>query len=161
MPLEDATLDNGCMQYIPMSNRGPVLQHQSYTNDARVHAIECCDEFSRSSRVICPIPWGSAIIHDGRTLHHSGPNLTEVDRYAYILAFELPPRPVKERRDFYWNRGKRTRNQIRRSSWRLKGRIAIEAIRKHRVGILSSPGRALFELQRGIRALLKFLNRSG
>lgn len=159
MPLDEATPENGCMQYIPRSNRGPVLRHQSYTNDARVHAIECCDEFDLSSRVVCPIPAGTAIIHDGRTLHYSGPNLSAVDRYAYILAFEVPPRRIKERRDFYWNKGRRTRNQIRRSSWRLKGGIAIEAIRKHRVGILSSPGRALFELQRGFRALLEFLKR--
>jgi hypothetical protein len=157
MPLGDATVENGCMHYIPKSNLGPVLPHRSYKNDPRIHAIECTGEFEPADACACPVPAGGTIVHDGRTLHYTGPNRTKTARCAYILAFEIPPRPLSQPRDFYWNREKQTPNQMRRSSWRRHGGIAIEAVRKYRLGMLHSPGRILFELRRAARAAWRFL----
>jgi hypothetical protein len=157
MPLNDVTIENGCMQYIPGSNAGPVLPHRSFNNDPIIHAIECIGNFSATEACACPLPAGGVVMHDGRTLHYTAPNRTERSRCAYILAFEIPPRLLRRSRDFYWNREKQTRNQIQRSNWRKHGGIAIEVIRKYRLGMLRSPARILFELQRGVRALLKLL----
>jgi len=154
LPLGAATLENGCMHYIPRSNQGAVLAHQSFKDDARIHAIECIGDFDAATACACPLAAGDAVIHHGRTLHYAGSNLTDKPRYAYILAFEAPPRRLEHKRDFAWNRLKQTRSRQQRSLWRKRGGIAIEAIRKYRHGMLSSPARFMFELRRGINALL-------
>jgi hypothetical protein len=153
MPLAEARADNGCMHFIPESNLGPVLQHHTYRDDPRIHAIECIGSFDPATAVVCPLPAGGATVHDGRTLHFAGPNVSNEPRFAYILAFEIPPVRLLEKRDFNWNRGKQTRNAIQRSFWRRRGGWAIEAVRKYRNG-LRSPARILFELKRSTRALL-------
>lgn len=98
-------------------------------------------------------------MHHGRTLHYAGSNLTDKPRYAYILAFEAPPRRLAQKRDFYWNRFKQTPNQKRRSIWRKRGGLATEAVRKYRLGMLNSPARFLFEFRRAISALLASFNK--
>ena len=158
MPLAAANLDNGCMHYIPRSHRGPVLPHRSFMDDPRVHAIECVGDFSIEQAQACPLPAGGAVVHDGRTLHYAGPNRTAVPRCAYILAFELPPKALAEPRDFHWNRLRQPPNQRRRSAWRRRGGILIEALRKLRLGMLNSPQRILFEARRGLRALGDFVS---
>lgn len=157
MPLGIATLDNGCMHYIPRSHLGPVLPHHSFKDDPKIHAIECTGGFSDADAEACPLPAGGVAIHDGRTLHYAGPNRTDLPRCAYILAFELPPKALRQPRDFYWNRMRQTANQLRRSSWRRRGGILVEAFRKYRLGMLGSPKRILFEAQRGLRALARYI----
>jgi hypothetical protein len=157
MPLDEATLENGCMHYIPGSHLGPVLSHRSFLDDPRIHAIECIGPFDAAAAQHCPLPPGGAVLHDGRTLHYAGPNRTDQARCAYILAFEVPPKPLVEARDFHWNRVKRTPNQMRRSRWRRRGGILIEALRKYRLGMLGSRARIAFELRRGLRALALLL----
>src|SRR5947207_2013920 len=40
IPLQDATVENGCMQFIPGSHRMEVQTHHSIGNDPRVHGLE-------------------------------------------------------------------------------------------------------------------------
>ena len=45
VPLQEATLDNGCMQFIPGSHKGEALPHHPIDHDPRVHGLEvdACD----------------------------------------------------------------------------------------------------------------------
>jgi hypothetical protein len=153
MPLQDATLENGCMMYVPGSHRLGVLPHRSPGDDPLVHAIECAAGFESSTAVSCPLPAGGATAHHGRTLHFAGPNRSSAPRYAFIMAFEIPPVPLQQRRDFYWNREKRAANMTRRRLWRRRGGIVIEALRKLRSGMWRQPARLKFEIRRAWRAL--------
>jgi hypothetical protein len=107
-----------------------VLPHCSFNNDPKVHAIECTGGFDAATAVACPVSAGGATIHHGRTLHYAGPNGSDAPRYAYILAFEVPPKPTASRRDFFWNREKQTANRARKSHWRRRGGVVIEVWRK-------------------------------
>ncbi len=154
MPLQEATLENGCMQYIPGTNKGEVLPHRSPKSDPKIHAVECAGGFDPAAAVPCPMGPGGATMHGGRTLHYAGPNNTGNPRRAYILAFEVPPKPSSQKRDFYWNQEKQTANLDRRRHWRKRGGIAIEFARKMRAGMWRHPDRIVFEARRAIRALL-------
>jgi ectoine hydroxylase-related dioxygenase (phytanoyl-CoA dioxygenase family) len=156
MPLQEATLENGCMQYIPGSNKGEILRHVSPGNDPTVHALETDPStFDASKAVPCPLAPGGCTIHSGRTLHYAGPNTTGMTRRAYILAFEIPPKPRETPRTFPWNDEKQTDDQARKKAWRKRGGVLVEAARKLRNGFFSDPKRLAFEVRRAARALFK------
>jgi len=117
MPLQDATLENGCMQFIPCDIQTmPILEHQSIGKDPRVHGLEVVDPVDTSKAIACPIPAGGVTIHGSRTLHYTGPNLTTEPRRAYILNLAWPskPRPVDQHRAiFHWNAAKHTAREAR------------------------------------------------
>jgi ectoine hydroxylase-related dioxygenase (phytanoyl-CoA dioxygenase family) len=106
IPLQDATLENGCMQFIPRSHLLDVLPHHSIDNDPRIHGLEVDGAIETEAAVACPTPAGGATIHLSRTLHYAGPNLSAQPRRAYIMAFQRPPRQRSVPRSFYWNEEK-------------------------------------------------------
>lgn len=116
VPLQDATIENGCMQFIPGSHQFEVQPHHSIGNDVRVHGLEI-DEVDASTAVACPIPAGGATFHLSRTLHYAGPNNTAEPRRAYIIMFGTPPRRRAQSRDFFWNTIKRTPREDRARQW--------------------------------------------
>jgi len=103
MPLQEATLENGCMQFIPGSHKLDVLPHHNIGHDPRIHGLEV-DSVDTSKAVACPIQAGGATIHHCRTLHYAGPNRSDIPRRAYILLFKLPPMKRAVTRDFYWRK---------------------------------------------------------
>ncbi len=108
IPLQPATLENGCMQFVPGTHLWEVQSHHCINNDPRIHGLEI-DELPDTKNVaICPLPAGGATFHLSRTMHYTAPNLSNTPRRAYILGFGRAPRPRKEPRDFYWNTQKRT-----------------------------------------------------
>jgi hypothetical protein len=107
MPLQEATLENGCMQFLPGSNRQDVVEHHSMGHDPRVEALEA-DEVDTAKAVVCPLAAGGATIHHCRTLHYTGPNLSDAPRRAYILQFSVPAQRRDVPRDYHWNRIKQT-----------------------------------------------------
>ena len=121
MPLQEATLENGCMQYLPGSHLGPILEHHSPNNDPRVSALECVGPFERERAVTCPIPAGGATIHHCRTLHCAGPNSSTIPRRAYILALRGPARPSADATPFPWIVEKRTAAGARQEAWDHRG----------------------------------------
>jgi ectoine hydroxylase-related dioxygenase (phytanoyl-CoA dioxygenase family) len=117
IPLQEATLDNGCMHFVPGSHRQEVLPHHPIGNDPRVIGLEVDDpEQVTASAVACPVPAGSATIHHGRTLHYTGPNRSDQPRRAYILMFETPRQPRTTPRDFPWLRMQQTKWQERQAA---------------------------------------------
>lgn len=115
MPLQEATLENGCMQFIPGSQLLDIMPHQSIGGDTRVHGLEICTphEVDLSRAVPCPIPAGGATIHPGRTLHYAGPNNSAGPRRALIFDFHLSPIPRHDNRRFLWNEIKKTEREQR------------------------------------------------
>ena len=116
VPLQEATLENGCMQFIPGSHKSEVLPHHSIGHDPRIHGLEV-DACDSSTAVACPLPAGGATIHHCRTLHYTGPNRSAGVRRAYVHTFAAPYAKRERPRDFYWQRQRRTaRDERRRKS---------------------------------------------
>jgi len=101
MPLQEATVDNGCLQFIPGSHRQEVLPHHPIGNDPRIHGLEV-DEVDESKAVACPIPSGGATFHKSKMLHYAGGNNTDEPRRAYMCVYCTPPTRRSDPRDFYW-----------------------------------------------------------
>jgi len=109
MPLQDVTVDNGCLLYIRGSNHGPLYPHRSPNNDPRVHGLETVESPDMTHCVPVPVRAGGAVIHHSRTLHSAGVNTSDQPRRAYILGYAVQARPHSRfSRDYSWNREKRT-----------------------------------------------------
>ena len=103
MPLDAATLDNGCMSFIPGSHRSEVRPHRHVGDDPRVHALFTTpDEADVARAVPVPVPAGGAVFHHSRTLHASGPNRTDSVRRAYANEWQLAPQTAEVTPDRPW-----------------------------------------------------------
>jgi len=111
VPLQDATIENGCMRFVPGSHRGPLFEHRSINDDPKVHGLEC-PEVNEATAVHAPVPMGGATIHHYRTLHAAGPNTSDGPRRAYALGFGVHGRR-KPQPEFAWNVNKQTARQSR------------------------------------------------
>lgn len=113
MPLQEATVANGCMQFIPGSHRLEVLPHHPINHDPRIHGLEVDRTIDASRAVACPIPAGGATFHLSRTLHFTGENRTDQPRRAYIMMFGTPPVPYNGERRFPWLEARQTARETR------------------------------------------------
>ncbi len=84
--LEDATLDNGCLEFIPGAHRGPLKARNRRTPDGK-SVTETLDAspWPEDERVPVPADKGALVIFSGRTPHLSGPNRSSRSRHAYTL----------------------------------------------------------------------------
>lgn len=109
MPLQEVTVANGCLHFVPGSHRLEVMPHHHINHDPRVHGLEIDDGYMDASKAVaCPLPAGGATFHRNRTLHYAGPNRTAIPRRAYILGFGLPSEKLDTPRDFSWQRETKT-----------------------------------------------------
>lgn len=118
VPLQEATLQNGCMQFMPGSHRYDIVPHRPIDNDARIVGLEVEPEGNAmedilASAVACELPPGGATIHHCKMLHYTGPNTSDGPRRAYILAFGAPPTPRSTPRRFRWLERQHTKWQER------------------------------------------------
>jgi ectoine hydroxylase-related dioxygenase (phytanoyl-CoA dioxygenase family) len=114
MPLQDVTVESGCMQYIRGSNLGPLYPHRSPHNDPRIHGLETTSVPDLTNCVAVPMRAGDAVIHLSRTLHSAGVNTTDQPRRAYVLGFSVRARPDRILvRDYPWNLEKHTAREQR------------------------------------------------
>jgi hypothetical protein len=114
MPLQDVTVENGCMRYIRGSNLGPLYPHRSPHNDPRIHGLETISPPGLANCVAVPVRAGDAVIHLSRTLHSAGVNTSDQPRRAYILGYSVKSR--RDRiltRDYPWNLEKQTAREQR------------------------------------------------
>ncbi len=148
IPLQDATLDNGCMHYAAGSHKVEVLTHGPVNDDPKVHALQCSAEVNSFALVPCPISAGDVAVHHGRTAHYAGPNSTNAPRYAYVLIFEAPPTPAERPRDYPWNLNRNTAAASRRRAWLLRGGFLLAFSRKI-LRALKNPKRYLNKLKSG------------
>lgn len=114
MPLQEATIENGCLWFMTGSHEWPVLEHRSIGGDPRIHGLELLDTAVLVDPVACPLPAGGITIHLNRTAHYAGPNKTDIPRRALILGAGLPIKPYPgPRRRFPWNEVKQTLREVR------------------------------------------------
>lgn len=112
MPLQPVDERNGCMEFIPGSQNGPITPHRHLHDDPRIHGLEAIG-VDASRAVACPLPAGGATFHSDRTLHHAGPNRSDEPRRAYALVFGVRGRQFTLREEFPWNRGRPTAREQR------------------------------------------------
>jgi len=84
--LEDATLENGCMQFIPGAHRMPLKKRNYRRPDGRL-VTETLDEtpWPEERRIAAEAPAGTLVIFDGRAPHLSAANRSDRSRHAYTL----------------------------------------------------------------------------
>ncbi len=84
--LTDATLENGCLCYIPGSH-----QTKRYDNAAIGKEIgslfDVYPQWRDVEPVHCPVRAGGAVVHNGLTAHGAGANMTPRRRFAMTVAY--------------------------------------------------------------------------
>lgn len=84
--LDDATLDNGCMCYVPGSHLHGVFPVDA-DPERPVHHIPHTGNTALRPAVACPVSAGSVIFHHGCTLHYSAENRSDTWRRALIFHY--------------------------------------------------------------------------
>jgi hypothetical protein len=88
LSLDEATLENGCMQYIPHSHQGPILDHSHVSKNPNIHGLVCeLPDGMLEKAAACPLKPGGVALHWHNTLHYAGPNRSQTRRRAYIVVF--------------------------------------------------------------------------
>ena len=84
--LEDATLENGCVHFIPGGHKGPLKKLQ-YRDSNGYLKFKTLDDtpWPENATVPAEVKAGSMVIFDGRSPHLSSANLSDKSRHAYTL----------------------------------------------------------------------------
>lgn len=84
--LENATIDNGCMYFIPGAHKAPLRQRNYRRGDGTL-VTETIDDTPWPEHLKLPAEarTGTLVIFNGRAPHMSGPNLSDQSRHAYTL----------------------------------------------------------------------------
>lgn len=84
--LDDATLENGCLYYVPGSHRA-----EKYDNVGIGRSIGALYDVYPEWRDVwarpCPVRAGGALFHNGLTFHGAGANMTPARRRAMTCAY--------------------------------------------------------------------------
>lgn len=84
--LRDATKVNGCMSFIPGSQKlGPKEPVRLESNAQQLHDI--APETRGIKPVTVELPAGSATFHHGLTFHYAGPNRSDETREAFVVIY--------------------------------------------------------------------------
>ena len=110
MPLDDADAASGCLAFLPGSHRGGVLEHHHIGGDDQIQGL-VAPGVDGAGAITCPVIAGSATVHDRRTLHASGPNVSDRARRACIAVAQTKPSPRAVPYSRPWlSHGQRERN---------------------------------------------------
>jgi phytanoyl-CoA hydroxylase len=84
--LEDATVENGCMYFIPGAHKQPLKKLNRRISDRQL-ATDILDDspWPEDRKVAVEAKAGTLVVFDGRSPHFSGPNRSEKSRHAYTL----------------------------------------------------------------------------
>ena len=77
MPLDDASVESGCLHFLPGSHRGPVLLAPPHRTTTRGCTGSRPTQPDTTGAVAVPIPAGAATFHHPRMIHYAGPNTTD------------------------------------------------------------------------------------
>ena len=84
--LDDATLGNGCLWYLPGTHR--TARFQTVALDRNLGDLfKAYPEWKQIEPVPVPCPAGSAVFHNGLTAHGAGANMTNKPRRAMTCAY--------------------------------------------------------------------------
>ena len=84
--LEDATIENGCMQFIPGGHKLPLKKRNYRVADGKL-VTETLDDtpWPEEKKIPCEAKAGTLVIFDGRAPHMSATNRSSRSRHAYTL----------------------------------------------------------------------------
>jgi hypothetical protein len=98
LAIDESTLDNGCMRFVPATNHEPTLRPHEPVFGGRGESHALGTELRPDDIVVpTPIRRGDCTVHNERVLHGSGGNHTSGFRRAYILAFRSTDTIATER----------------------------------------------------------------
>lgn len=100
--LDQATIDNGCMWYVPKSHLKPLRKHIQKVSNGPLHCKASENEANPT-----PLKSGDCVMHQGGTIHYSRGNTTWNSRRAYILNYRPKSMVVLERSQGFDHSGKR------------------------------------------------------
>lgn len=86
--IEDVTLENGCLWYIPGSHRTEKVSKRMVRRDGEKTSLELIGEqreFSAEEFVPVPVPAGGLVLIHGQVVHKSERNLSSKPRPAYTF----------------------------------------------------------------------------
>lgn len=100
LALDDSTLENGCMRFVPGSHLEPSLRPHAPLCGDRVDSHTLVTEVDPGRDRIQPVPIrrGDVTVHQERVVHGSGGNDSSGWRRAYIVAFRTAETVAEERR---------------------------------------------------------------
>lgn len=84
--LDDATLENGCLYYLPGSQKAEKYDNVEIGKDLGA-LFDVYPEWRSIDPVSCPVPAGGACFHNGLTAHGAGANMTHGRRRAMTCAY--------------------------------------------------------------------------
>lgn len=92
LALSEATLEAGCMQFVPGSHKGPMLEHRDTYDEDNVltrgqAAVIDADKLDAVSVQLKP---GQASFHHGKLLHASAPNRSPERRIGLAIQYIRP-----------------------------------------------------------------------
>lgn len=88
MPLDPATIENGCLHFIGGSHLGGIRQHRPHESDRTGMGLTT-DEVDPYIAVVCPLAAGGATVHHAHTLHYSRANKTDQQRRAFVITCKV------------------------------------------------------------------------
>ena len=84
--LEDATVDNGCMHFIPGAHQAPLRKRNFRGPDGRLtYDVMDARPFDIEAALPAEAPAGTLVVFDGRAPHYSAPNRSDKSRHAYTV----------------------------------------------------------------------------
>ena len=86
IPLDDATLDNGCLWYLPGTHQLATYDLVPITENMR-DVFRAYPEWMSLEARSAPVPAGGLVVHNSMIAHSAGPNMTREPRRAMTVAF--------------------------------------------------------------------------
>lgn len=84
--LDDATLGNGCMWYVPGTHKTARYENAGI-GENMADLFKVYPDWKSIDPVACPCPAGSAVFHNGLVAHGAGANMTNKPRRAMTCAY--------------------------------------------------------------------------
>lgn len=94
IPLVDATVENGCMEVIACSHKAPLIDHVTGLGPGRNFKGITDEELPDGEQVACPVPLGSVLLIQHKTIHRSVPNYSDHVRWSLDLRYSDPGMPT-------------------------------------------------------------------
>ncbi|MEM7537862.1 MAG: phytanoyl-CoA dioxygenase family protein [Chloroflexota bacterium] len=86
--LDDATLQNGCMYFLPGTHKSSRFDHSGTLNETRIDGLlDVYPEWSAIEPVAAEAKVGAGVFISGMVAHAAGPNMTRHPRRAMAMLF--------------------------------------------------------------------------
>ena len=97
IPLVDATVENGCMEVIAGSHKVPLINHVTGLGPGRNFKGIVDEALPDGEQVQCPVPLGSVLLIQHKTIHRSVPNHSDHIRWRHGYTLQRPTAAYRAR----------------------------------------------------------------